>query len=176
MLQQKFQIEIPKRGIACKERGEPFVPGMGYYSLLINDPEEGFSRHDFCLECWQKKSIDEQQGRDRVFWHSVIPSSKEVYKDCCSERDQQIHQLFHGTSQSEWQGPAERFILALYLQRKKKLILRREWKDEEGRTFLLYEIPESEEMLPIEKVPLSTIDIQNIQANIAEKLKRSSSG
>lgn len=164
---QCFQIDIPKRGHACHGQGELFVPGMDYYSFFYNDPEKGTQRHDYCLQCWQNFPEYEQAAAGKVTWRSRVAAGKETPFGP-TVRDQRIHALFHHSSE---QDPAERFILAIYLQRKKRLFLRSEYKDESGQVILLYEIPETEEMLPIHKVPLSSIHVQKIQTHLAEKLK-----
>lgn len=169
---RNFQIDIPKRSSICCGKGERLTSGMEYYSLLVNDPEKGIQRRDFCLECWKNTPEHEKASDEIVSWRSKVAGAKEM-PNGPTERDQRIHNLFHSPSDEE--DPAEKFILAIYLQRKKRLYLRSEFTDDSGKIFLLYEIPETEEMLPIQKVPLSGISVQNIQKRIAEKLNGSTS-
>jgi hypothetical protein len=163
-----YQMDIPKRGLVCKGKGESFAPGMEYYSVLQEDPALGLQRHDYCLHCWQNDPRNKEVVEGQVSWRASVALSKEAFV-APSQRDHQIQQLFHSLSAID--HPAERFILALYLQRRKRLFLRSELVDESGQIILLYEIPETEEMLSIQKVALTHIPLQQIQVNIAQKLK-----
>lgn len=163
-----FLTEIPRRTTHCCCAGEPFTSGMGYYSVLDQDLEGNVLRLDFCESCWE---IKKKEVTGKVSWRSSVSVTKEHDDSKIRVLEQKISHLFHSSSDGE-QTVAERFILALYLQRKKKLFLRGESTNESGEIALLYEIPETEEMLSIQKVPLSGIPIQEIQESIAIKLKR----
>ncbi|MCB1148978.1 MAG: hypothetical protein KDK48_02340, partial [Chlamydiia bacterium] len=61
------------------------------------------------------------------------------------------------------------FLVALYLARKKKLLLRQEMVAE-GRTTYLYEVAETEEIIPIEVVEPSADDIENLQKILNDEI------
>lgn len=163
-----FQTEIPKRSSACNAGGEPFVAGMDYFSVLSKDAENGLLRQDFCPKCWELQ--EESKSKGKISWQSNVVPAKDCFNSQAKEREHRICQLFQTSSDKE-ADPAERFILALYLQRRKKLILRSEYINEAGETILLYEIPETEEMLSIKKATPSGMQVQSIQQSIAKKLK-----
>jgi len=61
------------------------------------------------------------------------------------------------------------FVLAIYLERKRLLFFRREI-EQEGHSMNLYEVAETEEMLCVKKVPLSALQIDKVQRELAKKL------
>jgi hypothetical protein len=68
---------------------------------------------------------------------------------------------------------AERYLLVLYLARKRILLFR---KDVEfsGDRFSLFEVAETEEILPIRKVKLDGSDLERMQLRIAKQLSSDS--
>jgi hypothetical protein len=162
-----FQIEIPRRASRCVEGQETFEPGMDYYSLMT---EGDFGiRHDFCEACWQRKASRESFKNVRGFWKSKVPLKK-TESLLPKQRDARIlsllkEALFYKNSDDA----AEAFILALYLARKRLLILRQELQFQEGRAHL-YEVVDTEEMLCVNQMPLSEIQTEKIQLRLAHKL------
>lgn len=162
------QVEIPKRGGVCQKGGEAFSPGMEYCSALYHDMENGVLRRDYCLECW--KSHAELEAQSITTWRSIVVAALPEKDDYSKlKRDSRIQTLLKASSDKE-EDLAERFILALYLQRRKKLILRSEISNELNQPILLYEDPETEEMIPIQKVSLARLEIDKLQQKIAGKL------
>jgi hypothetical protein len=67
---------------------------------------------------------------------------------------------------------AEAFVLALYLARKRLLILRQELVTEDHIPRLLYEIPAVEEMLCVRKLALDDSQAKKIQQTLAIKFSQ----
>ncbi len=119
---------IPRRLSHCILGGELFEKGDEYISFL--DPEG--NRKDFCTRCWAKKG----KPSEGSFWKGVIPPKKEKL----SLPDENALKLFRSTLE-----PKMRFVLALYLHRKKQLF---------RRTETLYELPETGELFHVERQTL----------------------
>jgi len=117
---------LPRRLSHCILEGEAFDHGMEYISFLDYDG----NRRDYCPQCWEKAD----KPTEGHFWRGKIPYKKEkIYRP-----DEKAMELFHKAS-----DPKQKFVLALYLQRKQQLI---------RLTQTLYENPETGEVFSIEKV------------------------
>lgn len=164
-----FQIEVPKRANICFQGQEALTPGMEYFSLLLEDPEAGLVRHDFCPGCWSKALITDLV---KLHWKSKVPQKKAVVMLNAQDRDERVMEVFRellqaGTEESS----AEAFILALYLARRKIIYLRQEKLQPDGAVVLLYEVADTEEMLFVKRVTLSKVQVEQVQQEIAKKLK-----
>jgi hypothetical protein len=167
-----FNIPIPKRAKTCFLSQEDLLPGMDYFSLLIENDSHGYDRQDFCSVCWNQtfKNLSDKMLTIR-HWKSKVPAIIKV-REIPQNRDVQIMSLLKTYLESNLEENVEEsFVLSLYLSRKRVMSLRKEIRQEDNTIVQLYEILETEEMLLIKKVDLSTIQIGNIQLQIAKKLK-----
>lgn len=163
-----FQIEIPRRSSYCARGGETLVPSMEYYSILLENPENGFHRHDFCPNCWENSAKLDFLPKSVSSWKSIVMEKKEKFIP--QNRDEKILYLLKEALTQEYEDKhVEVFILALYLARRKKLLLRQELQREDG-IFNLYEIADTEEMLCVKKFNLAQIQVEKIQLQLAKKL------
>ncbi|MBA2367904.1 MAG: hypothetical protein H0V82_02635 [Candidatus Protochlamydia sp.] len=159
-----FQIDIPKRNGLCAGKGEKLVPGMEYFSLLLSSESYEIIREDYCMECWQERTLP-AGFNSRGHWKSKVEAKKIVASSARS--DQALH-LLREFVLNQQQYEEEIFVLALFLSHAKKLILRKEFK--EGETpFALYEMPQSEEFFTIKVLSLTRFETERIQKTLAEK-------
>lgn len=164
-----FPIEIPKRAHVCAKGGEALEAGMEYYSVITGETEENkFSRQDFCLDCW-KNMASEFLKTARSCWKSMVPQKfKEIALP--KAREERIFHLFRELSKSSMlEEQAEAFVLALYLARKKKLVMRQQMQRTE-EIIQVYEAVENEEIFCIKKFPLSALETEKIQLALAKKI------
>lgn len=168
-----FHIQIPKRSKVCFSAQEVLSPGMDYYSLLIENNTHEYVRQDFCAVCWSK-FLDLPDGKKKTLgkhWKSKVPVKKEA-PQVPQNRDEQILSLLRNSLSGDMPEDREMsFVLALYLARKRFMILRKEMRQEDKTVIQLYEIPETEEMILIPKIELSSLQIEDIQLKIAKKLQ-----
>lgn len=131
---------IPRRLARCFLEGESFAEGAEYISFL----DRQGNRQDYCPFCWErvKKPVEGH------FWKGKIPLKKEK----SSHPDKKTLELFRRLT-----DPKKRFVLALYLQRKQQLV---------RRTQTLYEIPETGEVFDLEKVTISTAEVDTLAHEI----------
>lgn len=164
-----FQIEIPKRGNLCHFGKELLVPGSDIYSTLREGANEGsYERQDFCQSCWEKL-LRENNSDFRISWRSRIPLKKGV-SDLPKQRDARaMYLLKEALKCNEADDHAEAFILALYLARKRIIYFRQDLVLEDGHPASIYEIAETEEMLCIRKMSLSSLEVDKIQQRLARK-------
>lgn len=146
-------FEVPRRAAKCCKGEEPLNPGEDYISVLSKNHE----RSDYCLSCFPGPK--DLPGDTLGFWKATIPEKIERP----TTKNERAMQLLHEALSEKKENLA--FVLALYLARKKVLKLRQELKDS-----FLYEVLETEEMLQIEKVDLSSLEVEEIQQNIANTL------
>lgn len=164
-----LQIEIPRRSVSCFKGGERLLPGMEYYSFLMQDENQKFIRRDFCLACWQQfmKEVDVKQGHG--YWKSRIENKKESSSSSGQSKTAKALILFKTLLQEVNRNEAEIFILALLLARARRLILRREL-EQEGQLYALYEVAHQETFFMIKKIEVSQLETAVIQQSLAKKL------
>lgn len=130
---------LPKRLSHCVSDGEAFLEGSEYISFLSFDGE----RRDYCPSCWEK--IERQKG---LIWRGKIPLKKEKRVD----PDEKALSCFRLLK-----DPKYRFVLAIYLQRKKQLV---------QRTKTLFEIPETGEIFEVEPLVIPVEESMTIAEEI----------
>ncbi len=168
MTAQIFQIQIPKRSLQCHSGSEAFVTGMEYFSLLKENEKNEYERHDYCVLCFQRALENNEIKKGAKYWKSKVPIKKTTLAP--QNKDAQIFELFkNSTTEATEESNGISFVLALYLARKRTILLRKEiLKDKD--TIQIYEIADTEEMVAIKKMNLLTSQIEEIQGKIASKL------
>lgn len=161
-----FQIEIPKRNTVCSAQGERLLPGMEYYSLLIENDEQQMIRQDFCTSCWPQVADSDVVLKSRGYWKSKIDLKK---SEPASSRSDKALNLLKELLQTTPLQEGEIFVLAIFLSHARKLILRQEF-EKDGFKWGLYEIPRQDEFVTIKILPLAVIETDHIQKILAEKL------
>ena len=174
-----FNLDIPKRSSSCSKGGETFHPGTEYHSILLEISHDQYQRQDFCSACWDNYTREELLGQATSHWKAqVIVSAKQNDKGLPKQdqiQDDQLVALFkNGLESDKNEDHAEAFVLALYLARKKIIVLREQF-EQENQTVFLYEIASTEEMIPVKKIALSELQIAAIQQRLATKLRKKSS-
>ncbi|MCE5317837.1 MAG: hypothetical protein LLG04_10855 [Parachlamydia sp.] len=160
------QIDIPRRAQVCALGNESLGEGTQYYSALEEGPDRQVQRRDYCAACWEKVS---SKGH-RAFWKSKV-----LLKGCKKEAPKAVDfsryaflllkEALHADTE---ESREEAFVLALYLARKRQLILRN-IMDRGGEIYDLYEVVATEEMLAVKKMDLSTLKTEKVQDNLAKK-------
>ncbi len=149
-------IDIPRRAPLCALGNEPLQEGAVYYSVL----EADLQRRDYCSLCWEK--VDHQNP----FWKSkVLPKAASQKRQLVDFSRYAFILLKEALSSG---NADEAFVLALYLARKRQLILRNEI-ERGGERFFLYEVAETEEMLAVKRLDLSTLQAEQVQDALSKK-------
>ena len=169
-----IKFEIPPRSRRCEFGKEDFSQGMEYYSVLEDTENEGFHRKDYCETCWEKLLLDpETASFGKVHWKSRVPVKKQDSYSSL-QRDEKAMELLKEILQDGRKEDApQAFVLTLLLVRNKMLQFKQEILDDDGQVVLLYEVAATEEMIAVQKIDLSLIQIEKIQKILAEKLMRS---
>lgn len=158
-------IAIPRRGFRCVKDQKPFKQGFGYFSVL-EEHKGSYQREDYCEECWEQMA-KERQGK--IFWKAFL-EPKAATGTIDGQKDQRAlfllkEMILKGAEEEK----AQLFILALYLARRKKIVLRQQLTEAQA-IVQLYEDVETEEILPVPKIPLSQLDIITLQQQLAKRL------
>lgn len=167
-----FHIEIPKRSSICVQCKKSFFSGMEFHSLLKEGIEEGiYTRQDYCVFCWEKVSQQMTLEDIRTTWKSKVPAKKAI-SDLPRQRDARaMYLLKEALLHNYIENVAEAFVLTMYLARKRLIYFRKDLILEDGQEASIYEVAQTEEMLCVRKVPLSTLHIDKIQSELASKFK-----
>jgi len=165
-----FQLEIPKRSHTCSSKGETFVPGAEYYSIVLDGDAGLLQRRDFCTGCWENSAKKEWLPEARSNWKSVVPKKAEVPKKVEKNEEHVLELLKEALNAEGSEAQAEAFLLALYLARKKQIYLRQQLKDANGELISLYEVAATEEMLCVRRCALSALQMDSIQKRLMDQL------
>lgn len=166
-----LHIEIPRRNRTCNKAEEPLAPGTIYYSILVEEGK-GYQRQDFCKSCWEKEMREEWVPKASGHWKAQVPAKKNSDAASQKKEERALDLLKEALANKVEEEMAEAFILALYLARRKWLILREEIKQSKEHSLLVYEVSETEEMIAVPRPKsLSQIQVGTIQAKLVEKLK-----
>ena len=123
-------MKLPRRSSSCQKCQKSFGPGSSYISQVKDE-----KRSDFCETCWPKEG---------EFWQGKIPVRKE------RSPDEKALNLFRNREDF-------RYLLALYLERRKEVAHRPQLSQKEKRC---YEVLETGELfyVPIGIVKQEAID------------------
>lgn len=157
-------IAIPRRQRLCLGCQTPFLPKNAYFSRLNLIKEREYERQDFCTACWQPDPRDAAENRS--FWKGMIPPKTALEKK--SDRFEKALESLKNLEGESEEDLKEAYLLALFLQRKKWLQPRGEFK-RKGQDFVLYEVAATEELIEVLKMRLGVED-GGLQERIARKL------
>jgi hypothetical protein len=157
-------FQIPRRCNLCQECQSPFENGENYFSRLTKG-----ERQDFCAVCWNDESKNIQNTASNCQWNALIPLKKAVSVIPQTKQQFALAILKELLADSSQETHSEALVLALYLARKKVLLFRRDYVEDNQR-HALFEVASTEEMLCVKRVPLDSIDLVKLQSVIAAKL------
>ncbi len=161
-----IQLEIPRHCNNCLDCQAVLAPGSAYYSMLVKT-----DRLDFCYRCWHDESKDISSRPSTCHWKGSIPERKSSAKPSLTRQERALEHLKSTLLDPTPENSSQALLLALFLVRKRFLVFRRDFVDESGDLYSLFEIIETGEMLAVKKVSLVNLDLVVLQAAIAEKLK-----
>lgn len=158
-----------KRAKRCVGCGHDFADGEGYFSMIFMG-EETLAREDYCNSCWERvepgkreKYISYWQGRYRA-----EPPKQEEEPIAKSAVERLLRKYLNA------QEPPHvnfRYILALMMERKKRLIPRdKVIEPGTGRKIIVYELPDSGESFLIEDPGLGLHQAKEVQKQVKELL------
>lgn len=162
LLQNQLNLIIPRRSHSCHHHQGSFCPGDDYVSYLYLSQEE-WVRQDYCLTCWESK----EEKNEGTFWRGKIPSKKTKV----NPSHEKLFLLFRHLLEKdvEIEKPLL-FIVALILERQKRIFFRPEVKNKSHETLRHYEIPETGEMVSVPVLTLTVEESSNLFKNIETKL------
>ncbi|MDF2577964.1 MAG: hypothetical protein K0S74_1448 [Chlamydiales bacterium] len=156
-------LKIPTRSSACYQCKQAFDAGNDYFSLLVPQ-DEGYDRKDLCMTCWPQ--LGPQPAGS--YWKGIIPAKKS--KEKTLSKDQKALQLLKTQMQQEGIDPCLPFFIALYLERRKQIVWRRELSPKQ-QIVRYYEIAETGEMLVIKKAELTATSLVSLEKEIMQQLE-----
>ena len=159
---------IKHRADACARTQRPFEPGEQFYTLLFREGE-GFRREDLSEEAWSQRN---ENIRPFSFWKSRYePPPAEPPEALAKESAEDILRRLLGKN-----DPANTntcYVLAVMLERKR--VLKQIKTDQtEGRPVLIYEHAKSGDVFIVPDVRLRLDELEQVQSEVAEQLKRAS--
>jgi hypothetical protein len=156
---------ISKRREACSYCGEEFRERGIFYSVLSEDEDEGLVREDFCPSCWEKfrtqphfcfwRCCREERAEKQVLDTEVMLSLFEQLEGALEERKR-----------------AFRFVLALYLMRRKELRLDKIARDGDAE-LMVFKRKGSGERVEVINPDLDEARIQQVSEHLTELLNAS---
>ncbi len=161
-----LQPEIPRHCNHCIECQALLSPGSIYYSALLKT-----ERFDYCNVCWHDDTKEIQSKSYTCYWKGVLPVRRGSISMPQTKGLRALEYLKTLLQNPIPDNCNQALLLALYLVRKRILVFRKDFTDPLGDQYSLFEVNETEEMLPVRKVSLLNLDLAALQGAIAEKLK-----
>jgi len=124
--------EINKSELRCAQCNKAFEEKEEYHSALYDSGVE-FSRKDFCVACWPQVSQDDAFS----FWKTRVPLKEEEAKKFVA--DDVIYDFFVRLENED--APLKRnfrYVLGLFLMRKRLLKFKDVERSKEGEALVLY--------------------------------------
>lgn len=164
---QRFSFILPGRSGSCTGHGEELPCGKEIISVLVPVKDEEYERRDFCLECWEATG-KEAYGR-HPFWKAVVPekekkAQKPLSTDACA-----LQLLQNKLSEATEESQKAAYVIALYLERREKLI-----KRQERRGVYFFELPDTEEIFKVERKSLLSSELIGIEKELSRRLQEMS--
>lgn len=151
--------KVEKHQQGCCGCEAEFDEGEAFFSALRED-EGAFQRHDFCEDCWENRGPD----GFFCFWKSRRPESEGQKTVGPAVLLDLLDQMRNPSNRRE---KALRFVLALYLSRKKALKLAGE---HDNGTDLVFEVVGGDESYRVEPVDLEEEERKKLTRRLREML------
>ena len=138
-------LSIPRRSLICQICNTRFLPEQEYQSILSH-AGEALERRDFCIACWSKEAKFLHTDNILSSWRGQIPGklrASEEKESKGKELQGFYPQLMEALESKTSEGLQQAFLLALFLERKRKLLFRKEIHDK-NMIFRIYEAPGGE--------------------------------
>jgi len=122
--------DIAKTAGTCAKCGRVLEEGQAYIAALAEQGEQ-LERQDWCVACWDESG---QEESDRWYgqWRTSVPvreKKKRLFVD-----NAMLENLFHRLQDDPLEARVNfRFVLALVLMRKKRLVYEGSARDDSGR-------------------------------------------
>lgn len=159
---------IKHRADACARTHRAFEPGEQFYTLLFREGD-GFRREDLSEEAWTQRN---ENILPFSFWKSRYePPPAEPPETLAKENAEEI--LRRLLAENDPAHVNACYVLAVMLERKRVL---KQIKSEqsEGRPVLIYEHAKSGDVFIVPDVHLRLDELEQVQNEVAEQLKRAS--
>lgn len=161
----KKKIGIPRRSRVCTRTREKFAPGSEYISIITEGENEGeFIREDISVAYWNQHGSEEGLAKAKSHWKGKLPMKPEGVKEP-EELMTRAFEMFEGALEQP-EGELTAFILALFLARKKVLVLRQEM-EHYGRLHYLFESKEGEEVYSVPILHPTAEEVERVQGELA---------
>lgn len=162
-MKANFQIKIPKRSSHCAVCGSLLEPGAAFTSLVAEGENE-WERKDFHDSCW---TGGEKGG---MHWSSKVPEASPQEAPPELTRDEKgLKGLKECLASEGKEFEAQAYVLALYLTRRKQLVLRKHVRRKKG-LFLVYEDAGGEETYVVYQPALSPQQLAEVEKKLAQDL------
>lgn len=158
-----FQLQIPKRAVSCQSCLNPFKHEQVIDSFLT-EMNLTWVRLDYCNSCAIEKTLN--LNPKLMQWKSKYIEITKFKAEAAT------HIALNLLMDEEQTSLEEKFILALYLVRKKVLVVRKE-KLENFSNQLIYENLQTGEWISLPCFNLLDLSLKTVYASLAKKLNLS---
>lgn len=165
MIDWNLQIRSPR----CQGCGNNFADQEVYHTLLF-DERGAFARLDVCEKCWnsqyshgstdRKGFVSHWQG----LFHAPVPRTDPIQQ---ATAESLLRQL---AEEADPKYIPVRYILAVMLERKRRLKIKSELR-EAGRRIFIYEHAESGDIFKIEDPELQLSQLEEVQREVGALLQ-----
>ena len=158
---------IKPRSGKCTACGAAFEPGQKGHSLLERGGDEGLERRDLCPACFAALAPAARRGLSGA-WSWTVPKSVSRAKVGAEvvPKETAEHLLRVLLAGNAPEDRAVIYVLAILLERGKKLVERQVTQNERGEKVRLYEERATGDLLAIVDPALGAEDLPAVQARV----------
>jgi len=134
------------------------------YISVLEEIDDLLERRDYCTICWDAftKRVDKVPSQH---WRAKVPT-KEEKEDASKSQDEKAMDLLKKlVSGDRVEDRHLAFVLALYLERRHQILLRKEMD-----SYYFYEIAMTEEMISVQRIDVMELDLEKLQEKLVEYL------
>jgi len=169
MLRDGLQWASLKRAKRCLGCGHDFADGEGYFSMIFMGGE-AIAREDYCASCRERVEPGKRE-RYISYWQGrfkAAPPRQREEPIAKSTVERLLRKYLNAQDPSHVNF---RYILALMMERKKRLVPRdRVIEPGTGKSIIVYELPDSGESFFIEDPGLGIHQAKEVQKQVRDLL------
>lgn len=161
---------LKPRAQRCAACGAPFAPECAGHSVLMPAADgEGHERRDLCAACFAALDARERAAASAT-WAFAVPRAapRQAPEEAHRALPDEVLRALVG--RADPRDGAAAYVLALLLERGKRLVERQVSRDAAGRRVHLYELRGTGELLAVAEPALDAEALPGIQRRVAELL------
>lgn len=166
-------MQIPKRSAHCFIDEKKWLPADEYVSYVFLNEDVWF-REDYCLACWKNLHKEKELSIRSFFWRAKVPLSLPKKEPLAVYKALDLLMAMTDPINQNAADAKMLYILALFLERKRKIYKRQEVKSIGFSllpTTLIYELPEKGIVFSVPALLLTENEMHTLYEELTLRLR-----